>query len=72
MIFWILGFIIGMIRVKGNIYYQFVLLVCVYFIAASIGGAGLLVGERFRVPMVPFIAVLSAYGWSLIYAKKRD
>ncbi|MFA5005038.1 MAG: glycosyltransferase family 39 protein [Candidatus Omnitrophota bacterium] len=71
MIFWILGFIIGMIRVKGNIYYQFMLLVCAYFIAASIGGAGLLVGERFRVPMVPFIAVLSAYGWSLIYAKKR-
>jgi len=71
MIFWMAGIIIGVSRIGGNIYYQFILLMIGYFIAASIGGAGFHVGERFRVPMVSFIAVLSAYGWSVIYAKKE-
>ncbi len=71
MVFWMLGFVIGVVKARRNIYYQFMLFVIAYFIAASIGGAGLLVGERFRVPMVPFIAVLSAYGWSVFYAKKE-
>lgn len=71
MVFWMLGFILGVVKAGRNIYYQFMSLVVVYFIAASIGGAGLLVGERFRVPMVPFIAVLSAYGWSVFNAKKE-
>lgn len=71
MVFWMFGFVIGVFKTGRNIYYQFILLVIAYFIAASIGGAGSLVGERFRVPMVPFIAVLSAYGWSVVYVKKE-
>jgi len=71
MVFWMLGFIIGVVKTGRNIYYQFILLVIAYFIAASIAGAGFHVGERFRVPMMPFIAVLSAYGWSVINAKKE-
>jgi hypothetical protein len=72
MVFWITGLAAGIIFTGGNIFYQFILCVILYFTVASIGGAGDLVGERFRVPMVPFIAVLSAYGWSLLYARKRD
>ncbi|MDO8662435.1 MAG: hypothetical protein Q7K98_04350 [Candidatus Omnitrophota bacterium] len=63
MVFWLAGFIIGFIKCGRNIYYQFNLLIIAYFIAASIGGVSLLVGERFRVPMIPFIAIISAYGW---------
>jgi hypothetical protein len=71
MVFWMIGLLAGVVKTGRNIYYQFILLVIVYFIVISIEGASMHVGERFRVPMVPFIAVLSAYGWSLIYAKKR-
>jgi hypothetical protein len=73
MVFWMLGLVAGAVKAGRNIYYQFVLLIIAYFIVVSIAGAGLLVGERFRVPMVPFIAVLSAYGWSIInvWKKKR-
>jgi len=63
MVFWFTGFIIGILKTRRNIYYQFILLVILYFITASIGGVSLLVSERFRVPMVPFIAIISAYGW---------
>ena len=69
MVFWVLGLIIGVAKTGSNIYYQFILLVIAYFIVTSIEGAGFLVGERFRVPMVPFIAVLSAYGWSVLNTK---
>lgn len=73
MIFWFAGFIFGMVMARSNIYYQFILSVIAYFIFVSIGGAGLLVGERFRVPMMPFLAVISAYGWVKIsgYFKKE-
>jgi len=122
MIFWLLGLVIGIWKINGNIYtcaaknlrsfrarlsarfsakpragkvgmdpgrsvcrymeprpegrgevlhYGFILLVILYFIAASVGGAGFHAGERFRVPMMPFIAVLSAYGWRVAYAGKR-
>jgi len=69
-----IGFIIGIVKMRDNLYYQFALLVTLYFIAASIGGISLLVGERFRVPMVPFIAVISACGWIKVrdYLKVND
>ncbi|MFA5095961.1 MAG: glycosyltransferase family 39 protein [Candidatus Omnitrophota bacterium] len=63
MVFWVIGFISGIAACRGNIYYQFLLFLAAYFIAASVGGVSLLVSERFRVPMVPFIAIISSYGW---------
>jgi hypothetical protein len=72
MVFWVIGFIFGIVKMRGNIYYQFILLVTLYFIAASIGGVSLLVGERFRVPMVPFIAIISAYGWLNLFKKVKQ
>lgn len=69
MVFWVAGLIAGIARIRGNIYYQFLFCVILYFIAASIGGVSMLVGERFRVPMVPFIAIISAYGWLVLFKK---
>jgi len=72
MVFWVISFIFGIVKMRGNIYCQFILLVTLYFIAASIGGVSLLVGERFRVPMVPFIAIISAYGWLNLFKKVKQ
>lgn len=73
MVFWWIGLIAGIAMMRRNIYYQFALFIILYFMAASIGGVSVLVSERFRVPMVPFIAVIAAYGWSILtdYAVRR-
>ena len=63
MVFWVSGFIIGIAKTRGNIYCQFLLFLVAYFVVASIGGVSLLASERLRIPMVPFIAIISAYGW---------
>lgn len=73
MIFWFAGFIFGIVKAGRNIYYQFILLVIAYFIFVSIGGVSSSVSERYRVPIIPFLAVISAYGWVEIsgYFKRR-
>ena len=71
MIFWLTGFIWGVIKTRRNIYLQFMLFTALYFIAVSIGGAMWVVGERFRVPIMPFIAIISAYGWSSLPAGRQ-
>ena len=63
MVFWMIGFIWGIIKMKRNIYLQMTLFIILYFTAASIGALLWDVGERLRVPMMPFIAIISAYGW---------
>lgn len=63
MAFWLTGFIIGAIRMKRNIYIQFMLFVALYFIVASIGAQMWIMGDKLRVSMMPFIAIISAYGW---------
>ncbi|MFH0855149.1 MAG: glycosyltransferase family 39 protein [Candidatus Omnitrophota bacterium] len=70
MVFWLAGLVIGCLRCGRNIYYQFIILNIAYFIAASIGGVSLLASERFRVPMMPFIAVICAYGWLTLNRKR--
>jgi glucan phosphoethanolaminetransferase (alkaline phosphatase superfamily) len=64
--FWVVGFFAGIRQARRNIYYQFMLFICLYFIAASIAGVSWLVGERFRIPMVPYIAIISAAGWAAL------
>ncbi|MCX5679300.1 MAG: glycosyltransferase family 39 protein [Candidatus Omnitrophica bacterium] len=63
MIFWLTGFIAGIASMRRNIYLQSYLFIILYFLAASIINIMWLVSERFRVPMMPFIAIISAYGW---------
>jgi len=49
--------------------YLFLVLFCVYFIGITAGFIG---QPRFRVPFVPFLAVLSAAGFSFLIASRRD
>ncbi|MDD2679593.1 MAG: glycosyltransferase family 39 protein [Candidatus Omnitrophica bacterium] len=75
LVFWIIGFIAGIMQARRNIYYQFMFFIILYFIFTSIGGAGWIVGERFRIPMVPFIAVTSAAGWVALagyWARRKE
>lgn len=67
--FWMAGFLIGISHVENNYYLQFLLCVIGYFVSASIGAILFGVGYRLRVPMVPCLAILSAYGW--IWAVSR-
>lgn len=73
MVFWLTGFVWGAIKMKRNIYIQFMLYITAYFIITSIGALMWDVCERLRVPMMPFIAIISACGWvNLLYlARKR-
>ena len=66
MVFWLSGFFIGAIRAMRSIYIQLMLFVALYFITASIGGQMWAVGTKLRVSMMPFIAIISAYGWCLM------
>jgi len=66
MIFWMTGFIAGIASVRRSIYLQLYLLIILYFLVAPIVNVMWLVEERFRVPMMPFIAIISAYGWGNI------
>jgi hypothetical protein len=64
MVFWLSGFIIGIIRMRRNIYIQFMLFATLYFIVASVVAQMWIMGTKLRVAMMPFIAIISAYGWS--------
>ena len=66
MVFWLIGFLVGCAKIKRNIYYQFLLWIMLYFIAVTVINISSAAGERFRIPMVACIAVISAYGWSVI------
>ena len=63
MVFWMVGFIAGVVKTGRNITYQFLLLIIAYFLLGSAVVVTSAVGDRFRVPVVPCIAMISAYGW---------
>jgi peptide/nickel transport system permease protein len=67
MVFWILGFLFAITKIRKNIYYNALLIIILYFMTISILGVTLLVDERFRVPVMPFIAIISTYGWIWLY-----
>ena len=66
-VFWMTGFLWGIIKIRSNSYYQFLLIVIIYFVSGSIICEMWFVGERYRVPLVPFIAIISAYGWIQLF-----
>ena len=71
MIFWLSGFIIGIAKIRHNIYVKFTLFITFYFIITSVGALLWGVSERLRVPMMPFIAIISAYGWVSLRGRLR-
>ena len=62
-VFWVIGFLAGLARMKGDPALHFLAYIVLYFICVTIMATILGEGSRFRVPMVPFIAILSAHGW---------
>lgn len=74
MIFWLTGFIVGAFRSRQNPYLMFFLVVLMYFVAVTIGSTLSSALGRFRVPMMPFLAIISAHGWFLImsYLRQRN
>ena len=62
-VFWLVGFIVGVSRIERSYYLQFLAFVVLYFICASVGGILYGVSSRMRVPMMPFIAIISSCGW---------
>ena len=70
--FWVPGFVMGMIRRKNDSRYSFLILIFLYFLFATIGGVGWTVTSRFRISMLPAIAVISTAGWFLIQSWWRE
>jgi len=68
--FWMTGLLIALLRFNFNSPTVFLWLMLFYFMAVSMVSTGVEAVPRFRVPMMPFIAILSAYGWkSLKFSK---
>lgn len=63
MVFWLSGLVMGALRCRRNVYIQLMLLITLYFIAGSVVGQMWAVDPKLRVSMMPFIAIISAYGW---------
>jgi len=66
MVFWMIGFLAGCSAGRRNIYFRFFLWVMAYFAVVTVINISEAAGERFRIPMVPCIAVISSYGWLVI------
>lgn len=74
-IFWWIGFLAGLTKLKNNIYYQFLLLIILYFVFVTIVIVAKSSSERYLVPVIPLIALISAAGWVRlrdIYIGYRD
>jgi len=72
-IFWWIGLLAGLSRIK-SIYYQFALFMMAYFIFITIAVVARSSAERYSLPVIPLIAILSSAGWvklSDIYAKRK-
>jgi len=69
--FWNIGLIAGILRGWKDRYLQLSLVIICYFIAVTIVGTMWGAGPRFRIPMMPFVAVVAGYGWSQISGKLK-
>jgi len=67
-----IGFLRGLSRALRVEALAFTALVALYFIGASVGGAIWQEAPRFRVAMMPFLAVISAYGWLILWAFQKE
>jgi hypothetical protein len=68
------GLVAGALKIKKNLSYQFLLLGIIYFCSVSVLNAYTMVEARMRMSVLPCTAILSVYGWSLLweFAKKRN
>ncbi|MGE0268120.1 MAG: glycosyltransferase family 39 protein [Candidatus Omnitrophota bacterium] len=73
-VFWMTGFIVGFCKSRHNPYLIFLLVVAMYFLLVTVFSTLSSAMGRFRIPMMPFLAIISAHGWYLIilYVNKRN
>lgn len=69
--FWLMGLLFGISKIGNNISFLFFLVVIFYLIGATVIGTMWGSGPRFRIPMMPYIAILSAAGWHWFNNKFR-
>lgn len=62
-VFWWIGFLVGFLKLKSSIYFQFILFMIAYFVFVTIAVVARSSGERYLVPVIPLIAIISAAGW---------
>ncbi len=70
-VFWLTGFLTALIKGKKDLYFWFLFFVIAYFIAVTVWGTIDSASGRFRIPMVPFLSILSAYGWHCLILLKK-
>jgi len=70
LIFWMIGFIFGLTKLGKDKYLHFLAFVILYLTAITLVATMWGANERFRVPMMPFIAILSAWGWNYLLGGK--
>ncbi|MFT5387330.1 MAG: hypothetical protein ACI9E5_000457 [Candidatus Omnitrophota bacterium] len=71
-LFWMVGMVRGAWRMRTNIYGQICLVVILYFATVTVCAILLNVGSRFRLPMMPCIAMLAAIGFSKNFTSKSQ
>jgi 4-amino-4-deoxy-L-arabinose transferase-like glycosyltransferase len=69
--FWLAGLLAGLFKFRKDANYVFLTVLIGYFTAATVVGAMWGAGPRFRVPLMPFIAILAAGGWNFLLRKKQ-
>ncbi len=74
-VFWWIGFLAGISKVRSSIYFQFILFMIAYFVFVTIAVVARSSGERYLLPIFPLIAIVSAAGWIKlkgIYTKRKS
>ena len=61
--FWAPGFLMGLIGGQKDPRFSFLIWVFIYFLFVTIGATGWTVTSRFRIAMLPSIAVIATAGW---------
>ncbi|HLF18862.1 MAG TPA: glycosyltransferase family 39 protein [Candidatus Omnitrophota bacterium] len=68
-IFWMVGLLIGLSRSERQSPFLFASIVVIYFVGVTVTAVLWREAPRFRVPMMPFIALLASHGWAQIRPK---
>lgn len=74
-VFWWIGFLAGLSKIKSSIYFQFILFMIAYFVFVTIAVVARSSGERYLLPIIPLISIVSAAGWIKLkdsYSKRRS
>jgi len=62
-VFWLPGFLMGLTWGQRELRYSFLIWIFLYFLFATIGAVGWTVTSRYRIAMLPSIAVIATAGW---------